>query len=62
MQEQLPRSQGWQGSDHIHVSWIPAVHAGMTCYLSKVIGDKSAAAFVFIILIKQTRGTHYDTH
>ncbi|MDP1664565.1 MAG: hypothetical protein Q8L79_05495 [Methylobacter sp.] len=50
------RSQGWQDPDHIHVSsatapcvalppaslqsWIPAVHAGMTCYLSKVIGGK----------------------
>jgi hypothetical protein len=38
--EQLPGSQGRQGSDHIPVSWIPAVHAGMTRYLSKVIGDK----------------------
>ncbi|MGZ4954991.1 MAG: hypothetical protein ACXV8Q_07750, partial [Methylobacter sp.] len=34
------RSQGRQSSDHIHVLWIPAVHAGMTRYFSKVIGDQ----------------------
>jgi hypothetical protein len=38
-------------SDHILVTWIPAVHAGMTCYflvMDKLIGRKRNIEPVFI--------------
>ena len=34
--------QGWQ-SMYIHVTWIPAIHAGMTGFVTLVYNDESVA-------------------
>ena len=39
------------------MSWIPAVHAGMTCYLSKLIGGKGL--LIRLGFDERIRGSHH---